>query len=112
MLHGNPAQLWHELACPPDQPWRVLTLVLVWAQNMPVCCTGLLAALLSTCACCFEEFVTAEHMTALAVTQMRQGRVHLGKPCCIWITFPAAVTCLAVRTTSSQQAKVDTNAAW
>ena len=91
----------------------MLTLDLRWAQNMPVCSTGLLAALLSTCACCFEAVVTAKHMTPTAsVIQKRQGMLHLGKPCCIWFMYPAAVTCLAVRTTSSQQAKVDTNAAW
>ena len=74
-----------------------------------VCCTGQRTALLSPCVCCLKAVLTAKHMTATAMSQKRQGRVHLGEPCCIWFTA-AAVSHLALRTAWKQQAKVDTNA--
>ena len=55
------------------------------------CYTGQCAALLSPSVYCCEAVLTAKHMTPTAVIQMRPGMLHLGKPCCIWSTCPAAV---------------------
>ena len=76
-----------------------------------VCCTGQRTALLSPCVCCFEAVLTAKHLTATAMSQKRQGTLHLGKPCCIWLTYPAAVSHLAVKTASKQRASFNRTAA-